>query len=145
MKSIPDAVFVIDTRREAIAVAEKQHEKRYNELRENIENGSVFKKDKPVTWRCRNCGYLHAGAEAPDKCPACVKPQGAFYLFPEVSAHLNGNRTAEDLAAMLLKKAGVAVVPGEAFGSPDNIRLSYASSMENLEKALARIGEVFSA
>jgi rubrerythrin len=68
---------------EAIAVAEKQHEKRYNELRENIENGSVFKKDKPVVWRCRNCGYLHEGEEAPEQCPACAHPKAHFEVLGE--------------------------------------------------------------
>jgi len=56
----------------AIAVAEKQHEKRYLGLLKNIEEGKVFKKDQPVKWRCRNCGYIHEGAEAPQKCPACA-------------------------------------------------------------------------
>ena len=50
----------------AIAVAEKQHEKRYLALAANIANNTVFKKDKPVVWRCRNCGYLHEGDGAPD-------------------------------------------------------------------------------
>jgi rubrerythrin len=68
---------------EAIAVAEKQHEKRYNDLRANIENGSVFKRDKKVVWRCRNCGYLHEGTEAPDMCPACAHPQAHFELLGE--------------------------------------------------------------
>ena len=68
---------------EAIAVAEKQHEKRYNDLRANIENGTVFKKDKPVVWRCRNCGYLHTGEEAPDKCPACAHPKAHFEVLGE--------------------------------------------------------------
>ncbi len=63
---------------ENISVAEKQHEKRYNDLRNNVENGTVFKKDKPVVWRCINCGYLFEGAEAPSACPACAHPQ-AFY------------------------------------------------------------------
>jgi len=68
---------------EAIAVAEKQHEKRYNDLRANIEAGKVFKRDKPVVWRCRNCGYLHQGAEAPVKCPACAHPQAHFETLGE--------------------------------------------------------------
>ncbi|MDD3642411.1 MAG: rubrerythrin family protein [Candidatus Krumholzibacteria bacterium] len=68
---------------EAIAVAEKQHEKRYNGLRANIENGTVFRKPKPVVWRCRNCGYLHSGDEAPDQCPACAHPQAHFELLAE--------------------------------------------------------------
>jgi len=68
---------------EAIAVAEKQHEKRYNDLRANIEAGRVFKRDGTVVWRCRNCGYLHEGPEAPDKCPACAHPQAHFELLGE--------------------------------------------------------------
>lgn len=68
---------------ESIAVAEKQHEKRYLGLLANIKGGTVFKKAKPVVWRCRNCGYLHEGTEAPDKCPACDHPQAYFELLTE--------------------------------------------------------------
>ena len=68
---------------EAISVAEKQHEKRYNDLAANIDAGKVFKKDHPVTWRCRNCGYLHEGEEAPELCPACAHPQDHFELLGE--------------------------------------------------------------
>lgn len=68
---------------EAIAVAEKQHEKRYNELLANIEAGRVFKREKKVVWRCLNCGYLHEGTEAPDICPACAHPQAHFELLGE--------------------------------------------------------------
>jgi rubrerythrin len=68
---------------EAIAVAEKQHEKRYVDLATNIEAGEVFKRDEKVTWRCRNCGYLHEGSEAPDVCPACDHPQAHFELLGE--------------------------------------------------------------
>ena len=68
---------------EAIAVAEKQHEKRYLALASNIETGRVFKKDKEVMWRCRNCGYVHYGKEAPEKCPACDHPQTYFELLGE--------------------------------------------------------------
>ena len=68
---------------EAIAVAEKQHEKRYFDLAANIEAGRVFKRDKEVVWRCRNCGYLHTGKEAPDLCPACAHPQAHFELLGE--------------------------------------------------------------
>lgn len=67
----------------SIAVAEKQHEKRYLALRANIETGKVFKKDTSVTWRCINCGYLHAGEEAPGKCPACDHAQAYFELLGE--------------------------------------------------------------
>ncbi|MFH1076103.1 MAG: rubrerythrin family protein [Pseudomonadota bacterium] len=68
---------------EAIAVAEKQHEKRYLALLGNLKAGAVFKKDKAVVWRCRNCGYLHDGTDAPEKCPACAHPQGYFELLGE--------------------------------------------------------------
>jgi rubrerythrin len=68
---------------EAIAVAEKQHEKRYLDLAANIEAGRVFKRDKEVVWRCRNCGYLHEGDSAPETCPACAHPQAHFELLGE--------------------------------------------------------------
>jgi rubrerythrin len=67
----------------AIAVAEKQHEKRYLDLMANMEAGRVFKRDKEVVWRCRNCGYLHTGEEAPEECPACAHPQAHFELLGE--------------------------------------------------------------
>jgi rubrerythrin len=66
-----------------IAVAERQHEKRYNALASNIEADRVFKRDEEVVWRCRNCGYLHTGKEAPDVCPACAHPQAHFELLGE--------------------------------------------------------------
>lgn len=66
-----------------VSVAEKQHEKRYLDLARNIETGKVFKRDKPVVWRCINCGYLHEGAEAPDSCPACAHPQAYYELLGE--------------------------------------------------------------
>ena len=68
---------------EAIAVAEKQHEKRYLDLAANIEAGRVFKRDTEVVWRCRNCGYLHVGKEAPQVCAACAHPQAYFELLGE--------------------------------------------------------------
>ena len=67
----------------AIAVAEKQHEKRYLALTANVANGRVFKKKNPVVWRCRNCGYLHEGNGAPEECPACAHPQAHFELLGE--------------------------------------------------------------
>lgn len=67
----------------AIAVAEKQHEKRYNDLAANIEAGKVFKRDSEETWRCRNCGYIHSGKEAVNTCPACDHPQAHFELLGE--------------------------------------------------------------
>jgi len=68
---------------EKVSVAEKQHEKRYRDLAANIQAGRVFKRDKQVTWRCRNCGYLHEGEEAPAMCPACAHPQAYFELLGE--------------------------------------------------------------
>lgn len=68
---------------EAISVAEKQHEKRYDDLAANIEAVKVFLKDETVTWRCRNCGYLHESEEAPELCPACDHPQAHFELLGE--------------------------------------------------------------
>jgi rubrerythrin len=68
---------------EAIAVAEKQHEKRYLDLAANIEAGRVFKKDSEAGWRCRNCGYVHTAKEAPETCPACDHPQAHFELLGE--------------------------------------------------------------
>lgn len=67
----------------AIAIAEKQHEKRYLDLAKNIDEGKVFKKDGPVVWRCRNCGYLHEGTDAPDKCKACAHPKAHFEVLGE--------------------------------------------------------------
>lgn len=66
-----------------VAVAEKQHEKRYTALAANIEAGRVFKREQRVVWRCRNCGYLHDGYEAPQVCPACAHPQAHFELLGE--------------------------------------------------------------
>ncbi len=67
----------------AISVAEKQHEKRYLGFLANLDAGTVFKKPKAVVWRCRNCGYLHEGSEAPQSCPACAHPQAYFELLGE--------------------------------------------------------------
>jgi len=67
----------------AIAVAEKQHEKRYLALMANIEQGRVFKRKENVTWRCRNCGYLHQGTEAQEKCSACAHARDHFEILAE--------------------------------------------------------------
>lgn len=63
-----------------IGVAEKRHEDRYLALAKNIADGVVFKRNKPVRWACRNCGYVHEGPEAPDVCPTCAHPQAYFEL-----------------------------------------------------------------
>lgn len=68
---------------EMISVAEKQHEKRYNDLAANIKDNKVFKRSSSEKWRCRNCGYVHEGKEAPGMCPACAHPQAHFELLGE--------------------------------------------------------------
>lgn len=81
---------------------------------------------------------------------SCFKPQGAFYVFPNVSSYYGKEaggiqiRNSYGLAYYLLKEARVAIVPGDAFGADDYIRISYATSMENLEKGLDRIAEAMS-
>ena len=67
----------------AISVSEKQHDKRFKELADNLEAGKVFKRDGKVIWRCRNCGYIHEAEEAPKLCPACIHPQAHFELLGE--------------------------------------------------------------
>jgi len=67
----------------AIAVAENQHEKRYLALFDNVDKNRVFRREKIVSWRCRNCGYIHEGTEPPEKCPACAHPRAFFELLGE--------------------------------------------------------------
>ena len=79
----------------------------------------------------------------------CEWPGGAFYAFPNISAHLGDGknahaRTCTDLAKLLLEKAHVAVVPGEAFGAPGFLRLSYATSIERIDEGLRRLDKFFS-
>ncbi|MGB4592984.1 MAG: rubrerythrin family protein [Coriobacteriia bacterium] len=66
-----------------IAEVEAHHEERYRTLLANVETGTVFKRDKVVRWKCRNCGYIHEGPEAPDECPACKHPRSYYELFCE--------------------------------------------------------------
>jgi rubrerythrin len=66
-----------------ISIAERSHEKRYLALLNNINCGQVFKRDKPVKWKCRNCGYVHEGKDAPKMCPACLHPLPFFELLGE--------------------------------------------------------------
>jgi rubrerythrin len=68
---------------EYISIAEKQHERRYRGLHKNIEDGTVFKKDRAVTWRCMNCGYTHTGEQAPENCPACAHPRAYYEVLAE--------------------------------------------------------------
>jgi len=66
-----------------VAEVEEEHEKRYLALLKNLEEGKVFKKDKVVRWKCRNCGYIHEGTEAPEECPACGFPQSYYEIMVE--------------------------------------------------------------
>ena len=66
-----------------IAEVEEKHEKRYRKLLKNVKEGKVFKKDTVVKWKCRNCGYVHEGEEAPEKCPSCAHPKAYFELLCE--------------------------------------------------------------
>ena len=66
-----------------IAEVEEEHEKRYRKLVKNIKDKKVFKKDTVVKWKCRNCGYVHEGKEAPDQCPACAHPKSYYELLAE--------------------------------------------------------------
>ncbi|HHZ19863.1 MAG TPA: rubrerythrin family protein [Firmicutes bacterium] len=66
-----------------IGEVEEEHEKRYRKLLENLENGTVFRRDQPVKWQCRNCGYIHEGTEPPELCPACAHPKAYYQLMAE--------------------------------------------------------------
>jgi rubrerythrin len=68
---------------EEIGEVEAHHEIRYRKLAKNIQDGSVFKKATAVAWKCRNCGYVHEGTEAPALCPACAHPQAYYEVFVE--------------------------------------------------------------
>jgi len=66
-----------------IAKVEEAHEKRYRTLYQNLEEGRVFERGDKIVWKCRNCGYLHEGKKAPQKCPACLHPQSFFEIKEE--------------------------------------------------------------
>ena len=68
---------------ERIIEVENMHERRYNALLKNVQEGTVFKKDEVVLWKCGNCGFIFEGAEAPEVCPACLHPKAYFELFCE--------------------------------------------------------------
>ena len=68
---------------EMIAVAEKAHEERYKKLFDNLEQGKVFVRENKIIWKCLNCGYLHEGESAPEKCPACLHAQSYFQIKEE--------------------------------------------------------------
>ncbi len=64
----------------SVATVEKEHEERYQALLENLKSGKVFKKDQELQWKCRNCGHVHTGKEAPQICPTCAHPQAYFEI-----------------------------------------------------------------
>lgn len=66
-----------------IGEVEEEHEKRYLKLLARVENGTVFIRDEPIQWRCRNCGYVHTGKEAPEVCPACDHPRAHYEELAE--------------------------------------------------------------
>ncbi len=66
-----------------VAKVEKQHELRYRKLLANVEQGKVFKKDKVIKWKCRNCGHVYEGSEAPEKCPVCDHARSYFEVWCE--------------------------------------------------------------
>ena len=61
-----------------VAKVEASHEARYNQILKNVQNGTTFKGDAPKGWKCRNCGYIHEGENAPEVCPTCNHPQAYF-------------------------------------------------------------------
>lgn len=66
-----------------VAKVEEYHERRYNKLLESLQSGKVFKKDAPIKWKCRNCGYVFEGTAVPDKCPVCAHPRAYFEVWTE--------------------------------------------------------------
>jgi rubrerythrin len=66
-----------------VAKVETSHERRYNKLLENVQQGKVFKKDQPIKWKCRNCGLVIEGPMAPDQCPTCAHPKAYFEVWTE--------------------------------------------------------------
>jgi rubrerythrin len=66
-----------------VGEVEAYHERRYNKLLESVQTGKVFKKDSPIMWKCRNCGFVFEGPVAPDKCPVCAHPKAYFEVWVE--------------------------------------------------------------
>ncbi|HCU35444.1 MAG TPA: rubrerythrin family protein [Armatimonadetes bacterium] len=66
-----------------IAEVEEYHERRYNILADRVAKGEVFKRTQSIKWKCRNCGYVHEGPEAPEECPACKHPQAHYEPWAE--------------------------------------------------------------
>lgn len=75
-----EGLMDISDRLFAIGYAETHHEERYREILNQIEAGTLFKKDKEVEWNCRKCGHVYFGEEPPEKCPSCDHPSSYFEL-----------------------------------------------------------------
>jgi len=69
---------------EGIAAIEKAHQERYKKLLQAVKKGTLFRKAKAVAWKCRNCGHIHRGKEAPERCPVCNHPRAYFELLTEI-------------------------------------------------------------
>jgi len=69
---------------EMVAQVERAHEQRYRALHELLVSGKLFKRDEVIVWKCRNCGFLHTGQEAPESCPSCSHPQGYFEPYHKI-------------------------------------------------------------
>jgi aspartate/methionine/tyrosine aminotransferase len=95
-----------------------------------------------LQWRSQLQRRRDIAYEYASKLFDCIRPQGAFYVFPDISKHLKSGKTSEDFAAKILTHAGVAVVPGEAFDMPNHIRISYAVPENLLIKGFRKIAEV---
>jgi rubrerythrin len=80
-KTAKDEGFpVLAAQFEAVGRVEKEHEERYLALLQNIKDNKVFAKEAPKQWKCRNCGHIHTGENAPESCPVCQHPQAYFEL-----------------------------------------------------------------
>lgn len=109
----------------------------YGALKALALNADIIEKNRLALQRKRDLAYAYASEMFP-----CIRPQGAFYLFPDVSGHLKNGATAENFAARLLEKAGVAVIPGEAFGVAGHIRISFARPENELIQGFERIKNI---
>jgi rubrerythrin len=82
-QAVQDGLPDVAKRLSAIAVAEKHHKERYEKILNAIQGGTLLKKDKPVVWYCRKCGYMHVGLTPPEKCPACDHEKEYYYTRTE--------------------------------------------------------------
>lgn len=98
--------------------------------------------DEMVAHFRRRRDFMHAELSSIDGV-VCPLPEGAFYLFPDVSAYLNEGRTSTDLCSWLMEEHHVALVPGDAFGAPNCLRISYAASDDDLREAARRLVKGF--